>query len=131
MAKTNLKVARQLTLEDLIDEYGELSEQKNAIDRQQKMLRQQIESQLELPEGAQVATAEGQVYKAEKYLPEKTAVDSRAVYEYDEDTFWRVAKITLTDAQAVLPGDVLHTVTTVTVGDIPQLKISRRKEPVG
>lgn len=127
MAKTNLKLAHEKTLEEMIDEYGFLSQQKNAIGQRQKYLKQQIDAAVVLPEGERETVVEGESYKAEKYLPEKTIISPQGVYEYDQDTFWRIARITLTDAQAVLPGDVLHAVTTVEIGSIPQLKISRKQ----
>ena len=125
MAKTMLKLVKSLP--EMIDEYGALSERKRLIEKEQELIKQQIDMQINLGD-EQVATADGEVYRADKFYPTKKRIAAEKFHAIDPDTFWRVASVSMKDATAVLTPDVLHEVTEVEVGLVPQLTISKRKE---
>ena len=127
MARTTLKEVKKLTLEDMIDKYGELSAAINNMEKEKKFLKGQIDMGVVLLEGEEVAVVEAGEFQAEKYFAKKTTVSPERVKEFDEDTFWRLVKIGVTDAEAVLPADVFHDCVSVELSNIPSLRIVKKK----
>ena len=124
MAKTMLKLVKSLP--EMIDEYGALSERKRLIEKEQELIKHQIDAQINLGD-AEVVTESGEIYQADKFYPMKKRIAVEKFHAIDPDTFWRVASVTMKDATAVLTADVLHEVTEIEVGLVPQLTISKKK----
>ena len=127
MARTALKAVQKMTLEDMIDKYGELSATINNMEKEKKFLKSHIDMGVVLSEGEDIAVVEGSEFQAEKYFSKKTTVSPEKVKEFDEDTFWRLVKIGVTDAESVLSADIFHACTIVELADIPSLRIVKKK----
>ena len=127
MARTALKEVKKLTLEYMIDRYGELSVAINTMKKEQEFLKGRIDMDVRLHEGEDVAIVEGDKFQAEKYFAKKTTVNPEKVMEHDSDIFWRLVKIGVSDAEAILDADIFHKCITVELADIPSLRIVKKK----
>jgi|CXWL01.1.fsa_nt_gi hypothetical protein len=128
--KTNLKEApsREERLNSLLLQYADLQQEEAGIKKAKDFLRAEIESLFPpIPAGEKEVKFEAEGVIAKVYYPETTVVDPEKLWDQDEyrDHFWRLVKVPLTEARAILPGDVLHSISRVEKSPVAQLLIRR------
>lgn len=130
--KTNLKVkdapSREERLNSLIMQYADLQAEEVGIKKAKDFLRAEIESLFPpVPDGEKEVKVEADGASAKLYYPETTVVDPERLWVQEQyrDAFWRLVKIPTTEAKAILPGDVLHSISRVEVSPKVQLLIRR------
>lgn len=127
MAKIAVLRKQEMTLEEEIDLAGQLNQQIGAMKKQYEGIRESIQMKMEIPENQMEASLEGEEFVATLKYPEKTIIDPRALLKADKELFWQIVNVPVAAAKENLPGDVFHEISTVQVGEVPQLSIRKRK----
>lgn len=130
--KSSLKEipTKEERLNSLIIQYSEFQREEGAIRKAKDSLRAEIESLFPpIKEGEKESIVETNGITAKVYYSGTTVVDPEKLYSLEEyrDTFWRLVKIPLKDA-AILPDDVLHSISRVVLSPKPQLLIKAKKD---
>lgn len=128
--KTNLKEApsREDRLNSLVMQYADLQQEEAGIKKAKDFLRAEIESLFPpIPAGEKEVKFEADGAIAKIYYPETTVIDPEKLWLHDQyrDAFWRLVRIPSTEAKAILPGDVLHSISRVEISPKAQLLIRR------
>lgn len=133
--KTNLKEvpkqSKEEVLTSLITQYAELQREEGEIRKAKEHLRAEIESRFPpIKDGEKESVVETNGITAKLYYSGITVVDPELLYDISEyrDAFWRLVKIPTTDAKNILPGDVLHVVSRVTLSPKATLLIKAKKD---
>ena len=116
-----------ITLEDLIDEAGQLNARRSTLEVEYDALRAKIANLMPIPDGDEKVIEEGYEYVAENGYNAVKTVDMQKLFEYDVELFMRLVKVQVTLAEKSLPKDIFHAITSVKMADVPTLKIRRKK----
>lgn len=137
MASTNLKVVpnkeetSEGKLNSLIRRYADLQQEETEIAKIKKLLMQEIEHLFPIiPAGEKEVEVVVDGVKAKSSYPYATIIDPERLWALEayRDTFWRIVKIPVTEAQNILPGDVFHDIARVEVSPIPKVSIRRDRK---
>lgn len=122
---------REERLSSLIIQYADLQQQESGLRKAKEHIRPEIESLFPpIPEGGKEVKVEVDEIVAKFYLAESLVIEPESLWglEAYRDTFWRLVKIPVTEARAILPGDILHEVSHIEVSPKPQLLIRKKAE---
>lgn len=127
MAKVAILHKQEMTLEEEIDLAGQLNQQIGAMKKQYDGIRESIQMKMEIPENQMESSLEGDEFVATLKYPEETIIDPRALFKANKELFWQIVNVPVKTARENLPGDVFHEISSVQVGEVPQLSIRKRK----
>lgn len=132
LKKANLKEipTKEERLNSLIIQYAGFQREEATIRKAKEYLRAEIESLFPpIKDGEKESVVEVNGITAKVYQSWTTVVDPEKLFAKEEyrDTFWRLVKISATDAK-ILPDDVLHDVSHPVLSPKPQLLIRAKRE---
>lgn len=131
VSKATRKPASQAErLAALIDQAGQFKERRSEIDRDYKMVREQIEGQMETPERGGDTVVEGNFYFAKLSYEQQTTVDLpelKKLLQKNPTLFWQLVKINVTDLQHIMTPEEFHSYTNRHYKEKPTLDIRKRK----
>ena len=131
MAVATIRDAKKVTpakgLSQLIDQAGELNEQKNAYEKAYNELREQIALAMPMGDSDEVEKR-GERYEARRAYPAEKRIDPEKLFKFNKSLFWRLVKVQIGDAEQSLPADVFHKLLEVNLADKPRLTITKIKK---
>lgn len=114
----------------LIDQAGQFKERRSEIDRDYKMVREQIQGQMEIPEQGEATVIQGNFYEAKLSYDQQTTVDLpelRKLLQKNPTLFWQLVKINVTDLQNAMSPEEFHSYTNRHYREVPTLDIRKKK----
>lgn len=126
--KTALKLAKRNSLEELIQEAGNIQAEISAKTAQYKRLREEITSRMSIPEGEKESAVFSDGYVARLSYTEKTTVLPEKLHDLAPDIFWRTCQVPVAAIKDILPRDEFFVVTEVNIEPLPTLRITKAKD---
>ena len=117
------------TIEDLIQQAGELNAAKNQNSGAYEKVRKDILSRMpQLTDGVQEQVIQAVDYEACLWRQEKTIVDFKKLHRLHNDIFWRLISIPGGELEKALSGEDFRAVTSIEKADRPTLTIRKIKK---
>lgn len=117
------------SLSEWIAEAGRLQEEKKNAEKAYEAARKQVAMLMpDIPDDLFSVVEEGGEYEAISELKEKTIIDPFRVKDLNEDLFWRVVKIGVSDLQGLLSKEEFRQVSDITRSSSPVITIRKRKD---
>lgn len=117
------------TLEDLIQQAGELNAAKNQANGAYEKVKKDIFVRMpQLTDETQEQIRQATDYEACLWMQEKTIVDLKKLHRLHNDIFWRLISIPVGELEKDLSGEDFRTVTSIKKADKPTLTIRKIKK---